>query len=72
MSDHTATAMTEAFAAAGYKPPPERLMQCAFDAWTKYPGFQGAGARRDHIAALLRDLWAEWRRATKPPSVAEA
>ena len=48
------TAMAEAFTAAGYKPPPERLMQCAFEAWTKYPGGQGAGARRDHIAVLLR------------------
>ena len=66
------TAMAEAFTAAGYKPPPERLMERAVEALTKYPGFQGAGARRDHIAALLRDLWAEWRRATKPPSVAEA
>ncbi len=38
--------------------------------WTK--GRCHNDGRRVMTKALLRDLWAEWRRATKPPSVAEA
>ena len=49
------TAMAEAFTAAGHKPPPERLMQCAFDAWTKYLGSQGAAARPEGRVAMRHE-----------------
>lgn len=54
------TTMGIAFAAAGFKPTGDRLMDIAIEAWTKWSTLSGAAARTKHVEDALRgDLtWA--------------
>lgn len=45
--------IARAFLAAGYKSPDEKLMEIAVDAWGKWPGSDGGGARRDFVRGRL-------------------
>ena len=48
------TALAEAFIAAGWREPNDRLLQIALDAWGKCPGESMGGARRDFVVQRLQ------------------
>lgn len=68
-----ASIMAAAFAAAGWKPPSERLMARAGEAWGKYPGAGDSASRRSYVAEILaNDMTWLLMQGHNPPALTAA